>query len=69
MKKAGIVIIVVGILITVFTGISFKTEEEVVEIGEFELTREKEHEVNWAPWVGVVVVVAGAVVVLTAKKK
>jgi drug/metabolite transporter (DMT)-like permease len=69
MKKVGIVIIVVGILITVFTGISFKTEEDVVEIGEFELTREEEHEVNWAPWVGVIVVAAGAVVMLTAKKK
>lgn len=69
MKKVGIVIIVVGILITIFTGISFKTEEEIIEIGEFELTREEEQEVNWAPWVGVVVVAAGAVVVLTAKKK
>ena len=69
MKKVGIVIIVVGILITIFTGISFKTEEEIVEIDEFELTREEEQEVNWAPWVGVVVVAAGAVVVLTAKKK
>ena len=69
MKKVGIVIIVVGILITIFTGISFKTEEEIVEIGEFELTREEKKEVNWAPWVGVVVVAAGAVLVLTAKKK
>lgn len=69
MKKVGIVIIVVGILITIFTGISFKTEEEIVEIGEFELTREEEKKVNWAPWVGVVVVAAGAVLVLTAKKK
>jgi drug/metabolite transporter (DMT)-like permease len=69
MKKAGIVIIVVGILITIFTGISFKTEEEVLEIGDYELTREEEHEVNWAPWVGVVVAAAGVVVMLTAKKK
>ncbi len=69
MKKAAIIIIVVGILITVFTGISFRTEEEIVEIGDYELTREEEHEVNWAPWVGVVVTAAGVVMLLTARKK
>lgn len=69
MKKVGIIIIVVGILITIFTGISFRTEEEIVEIGDYELTQEEEHEVNWAPWVGVVVIAAGVAVILIGRKK
>ncbi len=69
MKKVGIIIIVVGILITIFTGISFRTEEEIVEIGDYELTQEEEHEINWAPWAGVVVIAAGVAVILIGRKK
>ncbi len=32
MKKIGIALIVIGIVITVFSGISFKTEKSVVEV-------------------------------------
>lgn len=41
MKKLGIVLIIVGIAISVITGISFKEEETVVEIGDIEITRKK----------------------------
>ena len=32
MKKTGIALIVIGVVITVFSGISFKTEESVVKV-------------------------------------
>lgn len=55
MRKLGIVLVIVGIVISVFTGITVKQEESVVEIGEIEVTREKEREVNWPQWVGIMV--------------
>ncbi|TVQ09931.1 MAG: hypothetical protein EA361_14670 [Bacteroidetes bacterium] len=69
MKVVGIIIIVLGLLLTIFTGVSFRTEETVVEVGEFELTREEEHEVNFYPWIGVAAMVVGGVIVFAGRKK
>ncbi|TVR69518.1 MAG: hypothetical protein EA408_12500 [Marinilabiliales bacterium] len=69
MKKFGIALIILGIVITVFSGITFKQEESIVEIGDVEVTREREREVNWPQWAGVVVVVAGAVIFLAGRRK
>ncbi len=69
MKVVGIIIIVLGLLLTIFTGISFKTEETVVEVGEIELTQEEEHEVNFYPWIGVAAMVVGGVIVFAGRKK
>ncbi len=69
MKTFGIILIVLGLLFTIFTGVSFKTEEEVVELGEIELTQEEEHEFNLSPWIGVAAMVVGGVVVFAGRKK
>ena len=69
MKKAGIVILILGIVITIFTGINFVTEEEVLEVGGLEVTREKEHNFDWSPLVGVGVIVAGGVIYLLGRKR
>ncbi len=69
MKVVGIIIIVLGLLLTIFTGVSFRTEETLVEVGEFELTQEEEHEVNFYPWIGVAAMVVGGVIVFAGRKK
>jgi hypothetical protein len=69
MKKVGIVILIAGLLITVFTGVKFVTKEKVIEIGEIEVTRDKKHSLDWSPLVGVAIFVAGGVVYLLGKKK
>lgn len=69
MKKIGIILIIIGIVITIFSGISFKTEESVVEVGEFEVTREKDKEITWPRWAGVGVIGAGVLVFLLGTRK
>ncbi len=69
MKKFGIVLIILGIVISVFSGITFKQEESIVEIGDMEVTREKEREVNWPQWAGVVVIAAGVAIFIAGRKK
>ena len=68
MKKLGIVIIVLGILLTIFSGISFKREETLVELGEIELTQEQEDSVDWPRWAGIAAIGAGLVIFLVARK-
>jgi hypothetical protein len=69
MKKAGIIIIGIGLLITIFTGVSFFTKEKVVDIGDLEISRDKRHSLVWSPFVGVAVMAAGGLLFLFGTKK
>jgi len=69
MKKAGIVILIIGLLLTIFTTFSYFTREKVVDLGELEITANKKHRVAWSPLVGLGVMAVGGVVLLVASKK
>jgi hypothetical protein len=69
MKKAGIVIIVVGLVMTIFTAFTYFTKEKVVDFGKVEITANKRHNLNWSPLVGVAVMGFGGVLLLFASKK
>jgi hypothetical protein len=69
MKMAGIIIFVVGLLMTLYTGFSYVTKEKVVDLGELEITADKQHNVNWQPYVGVGAMAVGGVVLLLGRKK
>lgn len=60
MKQAGIIILVIGILITIFAGYTFVTKEKVVDLGPLEITESKRHTFPIAPVVGIAVIVIGA---------
>jgi divalent metal cation (Fe/Co/Zn/Cd) transporter len=69
MKKAGIVIILLGLVLTIFTAITFFTREEVVDIGSLKITANKPHHLSWSPLIGVAVIAAGGVILLIPSKK
>ena len=68
MKNAGLVILVIGILLTVYSTFTFFTREKVLEIGSVEISKEKEHTVNWSPYVGVALVLVGGVMFFKGRK-
>jgi hypothetical protein len=69
MKKAGIVILIAGLLLTIFTTFSYFTREKVVDLGQVEITANKKHRVAWSPLIGLGVIGLGGVVFLMASKK
>jgi len=69
MKKAGFLIVIAGLVLTIFTAFTVFTREKVVDIGSLEITANKPHHLNWSPLVGVAVIGLGAVLVLMAPKK
>ena len=69
MKKAGIIILVIGLAITLFTGFNFVTREKVLDVGELQISRDKKHNLSWSPLVGVVVMVIGGGILLFGVKK
>jgi uncharacterized membrane protein YidH (DUF202 family) len=69
MKKAGIFIIIVGLLLTIFTAVSFFTREKVADIGTVKIMRNKPHYLAWSPLVGVAIMGIGGVVLFLSPKK
>jgi UDP-N-acetylmuramyl pentapeptide phosphotransferase/UDP-N-acetylglucosamine-1-phosphate transferase len=67
-KTLGIIMIIVGAAMLIWTGFSFTKKEKVVDIGPVEISADKKEHVNWPPYVGGIVLVAGIVVVATSKK-
>lgn len=59
MKKIGIVILGIGLLITIITSVSFVTREKVVDVGDIKISRNKNHSLAWSPIVGIVAMAVG----------
>lgn len=62
-KTIGIALIVIGIVMTVYTGFNYVTTEKVVDIGPIEINAEKNHPVQWTPIIGVLIIVGGIIII------
>lgn len=69
MKQVGIVIIIIGLALTVFTAFTFFTKEKVIDIGPVEVNREKPHTISWSPIIGIALIGIGGLVVWQSAKK
>jgi len=69
MKTAGIFVLIVGLVLTVITAITFFTREKVVELGSLAITADKPHHLYWSPWIGVGVMVLGGLIILLSSRK
>ena len=67
-KPLGIVLVLLGIVMIIYTGFNYVTKENVVEIGPLKVTADKNHPVQWSPIIGVVLLVGGIVVMVTGNK-
>jgi uncharacterized membrane protein YidH (DUF202 family) len=68
MKGIGIVLIIIGIVMMVFRSINFTQEKKVADVGPIEINKQENHSVNWPLYAGIVVTVAGVVVLLASNK-
>ena len=68
MRTLGIILIVIGALMTVFTGFNLITQKEVADIGPVEINKEEKTPVKWSPIVGGVLLVAGIVILVSNKR-
>jgi formate-dependent nitrite reductase membrane component NrfD len=68
MRTLGIILIIIGIVMTVFTGFNVITKKKVVDMGPLEINKEEKTPVYWNPILGLVILAGGVIVVLTGKK-
>ncbi len=69
MKKPGIIILILGLILTIFTTVTYFTREKVVDLGNIEINANKRHHVSWSPLIGVAVMAVGGVMLLVPFKK
>ena len=67
MKSIGIIIIIIGLLMIIYTGFNIVTQKNVVDLGPIQINKTENHPVQWSPIVGGVLLVAGLIIVLTNK--
>jgi len=68
-RTVGIIMIIIGAVMLVWTGFSFTRKEKIVDIGAVEISADKKERVNWPPYVGGAVLVAGIILVLVPSRR
>jgi len=67
-RTIGIVLIVIGAAMLIWTGFTYTKKEKIVDAGPIQISADREKSVNWPPYLGGILLVGGIVVVATAKK-
>jgi uncharacterized membrane protein len=67
-RTVGIVLVIIGAVMLVWTGFTYTKKEKVVDAGPIEISADKQESVNWPPYIGGVLLVGGLVIIMTAKK-
>ena len=63
-KTIGVLLLVAGIAMLIWSGFSYTKRENVVDAGPVHISADKQKTVSWPPYAGGVLAVAGVVVLL-----
>jgi len=69
MKGFGVALIIIGILMFVFSGFTYKTEKHVADVGPIEINKTEHHSVGWPVYAGGLTLLAGIVMLVAGGKK
>ncbi|RYU91170.1 hypothetical protein EWM62_04315 [Mucilaginibacter terrigena] len=67
-KTIGIVLIVIGAAMLIWTGFTYTKKEKIVDAGPIQISADRQKSVNWPPYLGGILLVGGIVIVATSKK-
>ncbi len=68
-KNLGIVLVVIGVIMMIYTGFNYVTKEKVVDLGPLQISKNENHPVQWSPIIGGILLVGGILIIATDKKK
>ncbi len=67
-RTIGIVMMILGIVLLVWTGFTYTTKEKLIDAGPIQVSADREKSVNWPPYAGGIVLIVGAVLFISNKK-
>ncbi len=68
MKTTGVIILVVGLLMTVYAGFTYVTQESGADVNQLVIPRNSARTINWKPNVGIGIMVIGITVLVLGRK-
>ena len=68
MKNVGLLLIVIGAVLLIWTGFTYTKKEKIIDAGPIEISADREKSVNWSPYAGGIVLLAGIIILVTSKK-
>ncbi len=68
MRAGGIILIILGLVLTVYTTFSFFTKDEVLDVGRVEISKKEKHSITWSPVLGIVLLSLGGIMLWRAEK-
>jgi hypothetical protein len=69
MRTLGIVLVILGVVMMIVTGVNIVTKKKVADIGPLEINKEKSTPVNWSPIIGAALLIGGIGIMATDKKR
>jgi len=69
LKTIGLIIIAIGLTMSLYTGFNYVIKEKLVSIGNFQISRDKNHTASWSPYIGLGLIMVGGAVFLYGKRK
>jgi hypothetical protein len=68
MKGTGYILIIIGVLLMMYSGFIYFTNDRVADIGPVHINKEREHVISWPPLIGAILVFAGLFALISRKK-
>ncbi|MBB6237878.1 putative membrane protein [Pedobacter sp. AK013] len=68
-RTLGLILIVVGIAMLIWTGFTYTKKEKLVDAGPIQISADKEKSVNWPPYAGGIILIAGVIVFVASKNR
>ncbi len=69
MRTIGFIVLLIGLDLTIFTAATFLSQDNVIELGSVEITRNEAIHLNWSSLLGLIVMSIGGMVLWSAFKK
>jgi len=67
-RTLGMILIVVGIAMLIWTGFTYTQKEKVVDAGPLQISANKQKTVYWPPYAGAVLLLGGVVLLAVSKR-
>jgi uncharacterized membrane protein len=67
-KTIGLIMVVLGIVMLIWTGFTYTQREKVVDAGPVHISADKQHSVSWPPFAGGILLIGGIIVLVAGKK-
>jgi hypothetical protein len=67
-RNIGIILIIIGTAMLIWTGIDYTKREKVVDLGPLQVSVNKKETIGWPPYLGAILLIGGIVIIVTGKK-